>query len=119
MLTEAEARKFAEHWITAWNSHDIEAVLSHYGPAIVLTSPVAAKLFNDPSGTLVGIHTLRNYFKRGLEIYPQLRFELLDVLWGITSVVLYYRNQVVRQTGEFMELDASRKVLRVVANYSS
>ncbi len=25
-----EARGFAEHWIAAWNSHDIDAVLAHY-----------------------------------------------------------------------------------------
>jgi hypothetical protein len=119
MLTETEARKFAEHWISAWNSHDLEAILSHYGPAVVLTSPVAAKRFSDPSGTLTGKESLRAYFKQGLETYPQLDFELLDVLWGISSIVLYYRNHVGTNTGEFMELDASHKVIRVVANYSS
>jgi hypothetical protein len=31
MLTEAEARTFAEHWISAWNSHDLVGIISHYG----------------------------------------------------------------------------------------
>lgn len=119
MLTESEARKFAEHWIAAWNAHDLETILSHYGPEVRLTSPVAAKRFNISSGTLTGIEALRNYFKLGLEAYPALRFELLDVMWGIASVVLYYKNHVGTKTGEFMELDASGKVVRVVANYSS
>jgi hypothetical protein len=118
-LTEKEARKFGEHWIQSWNSHDLEAILSHYGPEVVLKSPVAAKRFNDPSGTVVGKEALRNYFKLGLETYPQLKFELLDVMWGISSIVLYYRNHVGTKTGEFMELDGNRKVIRVVANYSS
>ena len=119
MLSEAEARKFAEHWIAAWNAHDLEAILSHYRPDVTLTSPVAAKRFNDPAGTVVGIEALQNYFKLGLETYPQLRFELLDVMWGVASVVLYYRNHVGTMTGEFMELDSSGKVVRVVANYGS
>ena len=118
MLTEAEARQFAEHWVGAWNSGDLEAILSHYGPEIVLTSPVAAKLLGDASGTVRGKDALRSYFKRGLEAYPGLAFELLDVMWGISSVVLYYRNQRGTTTGEFMELDANGKVIRVVANYS-
>jgi ketosteroid isomerase-like protein len=118
-MTETEARTFAEHWITAWNTHDLEAILSHYAPEVVLTSPVAAKRLNDPSGTLVGIRALRDYFKQGLDTYPELRVELLDVLWGISSILLYYRNHVGTKTGEFMELDASRKVIRVVANYST
>lgn len=119
MLTEEEARKFAEHWISAWNSHDLEAIMSHYGAEVRLTSPVAAKRFNDPAGTVVGREALRNYFKLGLEAYPALRFDLKDVMWGISSVVLYYRNHVGTMTGEFMELDASHKVIRVVANYSN
>jgi hypothetical protein len=118
MLTETEVREFAQHWILAWNSHDLDAIMSHYGPEIVLTSPVAAKLLNDASGTVVGKEALRAYFKRGLEAYPGLTFELLDVMWGISSVVLYYVNQKGTKTGEFMELDGSRKVVRVVANYA-
>lgn len=118
MLTETEARLFAHHWVSAWNSHDLDAIMSHYGPEVVLTSPVAAKLLNDTSGTVAGKEALRSYFKRGLEAYPGLAFELLDVMWGLSSVVLCYVNQKGTKTGEFMEFDANQKVVRVVANYS-
>jgi hypothetical protein len=118
MLTEAQVRQFAADWMRAWNSHDLDAIMSHYAPEIVLTSPVAAKLLNDPTGAVKGESALRNYFKRGLEAYPSLTFDLLDVMWGISSVVLYYKNQNGTTTGEFMELDANLKVTKVVANYS-
>jgi hypothetical protein len=118
MLTQTEAEEFAEQWLSAWNSHDLDALMSHYGPEVVLTSPVAQRLLNDASGTVAGKDALRSYFKRGLEAYPDLKFELLDVMWGISSVVLYYVNQKGTKSGEFMELDADRKVIRVVANYN-
>jgi hypothetical protein len=118
MLTEVEAREFARHWVLAWNSGDLDAIMSHYGSEVVLTSPVAARLLNEASGTVRGKEALRSYFKRGLDAFPGLAFELLDVMWGLSSVVLYYRNQRGTTTGEFMELDANRKVVRVVANYS-
>ena len=118
MLSETEARQFARSWVQAWNSHDLDAVMSHYVQEVVLTSPTAAKLLNDPSGTVRGKEALRSYFKRGLEAFPNLTFELLDVMWGISSVVLYYVNQKGTKTGEFMELDANQKVVRVVANYN-
>jgi ketosteroid isomerase-like protein len=118
MLTETEARHFARNWISAWNSHDLEAILSHYSQDIVLTSPVAARLLSDASGKVEGKEALRAYFKRGLEAYPELSFELLDVMWGLSSVVLYYRNQKGTKTAEFIELNANNEVLRVVANYS-
>ena len=118
MQTEDEARKFALEWVQAWNAHDLDAILSHYAPEVVLTSPVAVEILKDPSGTVTGREALRSYFRRGLEVYPNLRFELLDVLRGHSSVVLYYINQKGTKTAENMELDANRKVVRVVANYS-
>jgi hypothetical protein len=118
MLIESQARQFAGDWLRAWNSHDLDAIVSHYASEIVLTSPVAARLLNDPSGNVKGSSALRDYFKRGLEAYPNLAFELLDVMWGLSSVVLYYKNQNGTTTAEFMELDANLKVTRVIANYS-
>jgi ketosteroid isomerase-like protein len=117
MLTENEARKFANHWIQAWNSRDLDEIMSHYGPNVVLVSPAAAKILNDPSGTVKGKEALQMYFQRGLETYPNLKFELVDVMWGLSSIVLYYVNQKGTKTGEFMEFDASGKVIRVVATY--
>jgi hypothetical protein len=118
VLSEAEARKFADDWTRAWNSHDLEAIMSHYATEVVLISPTAAKLLGDSSGTIKGKEAVRSYFARGLQAFPNLTFELLDVMWGISSVVLYYLNQKGTKTGEFMELDANRKISRVVANYN-
>ena len=119
MVTDSEAREFASHWIAAWNSHDLDAILSHYAEDVTLTSPVAAKLLNDPTGTVSGKQALREYFTRGLAVYPDLKFHLLDVLSGISSVVIHYINQKGTKTGEFMEFDREGKVRRVVANYGA
>ena len=118
-MTAQEAREFAEHWIASWNSHDLEAILSHYAPEVTLTSPAARSLLNQPSGTVSGKGALRNYFERGLEAYPNLRFLLQDVLLGVTSVVVYYTNQTSGRTAEYMEIGPDGKVVRVVANYNA
>jgi predicted ester cyclase len=68
---------------------------------------------------VAGKANLRAYFERGLEAYPDLRFHLEDVLWGVNSVVLYYKNQKGTRTAEFMELSAIGKVARVVAHYGA
>jgi hypothetical protein len=40
------------------------------------------------------------------------------MMWGLSSVVLYYVNQKGTKTGEFMEIDSNGKIVRVVANYN-
>ena len=118
MLNKKVANEFATHWVKAWNSHDLDEIMLHYSTDIVLVSPVAAKILNDPSGVVNGKEAVRAYFSRGLEAYPNLKFELIDVMWGLASIVLYYVNQKGSKTGEFMEMGADVRVTRVVANYN-
>jgi len=112
------AWNLANHWVAAWNAHDLDAIIAHYEDEIELTSPAAAQLLGTADGKVAGKANVRAYFQLGLEAYPDLYFHLEDVLWGVSSAVLYYKNQKGTRTAEFMELSASGKVARVVANYS-
>jgi len=85
MLTREVAHRFAEHWITAWNAHDLDRIMAHYETEVELSSPVAAQILNDPQGRVVGKANLRAYFQKGLAAYPELHFELLDVMWGVNQ----------------------------------
>jgi predicted ester cyclase len=118
-MTNQEARKLANDWVTAWNAHDLDLIMTHYEDSVELTSPAAAQLLGTPDGKVAGKANLRAYFQRGLEAYPELHFHLEDVLCGVNSVVLYYTNQKGTHTAEFMELSVNRNVVRVVANYSA
>ena len=117
-LSADSARRFANDWIEAWNLHDLDRIMAHYAESVVLTSPIAAVLLNNRDGTVRGRQALRAYFQKGLEAYPQLRLELIEVMWGLNSIVLYYQNHKGTKSGEFMEFDSQGKVARVVANYS-
>ena len=118
-MTKDEALSLANDWVAAWNSHDLDSIMSHYEDAVELTSPSAAQLLKTADGKVVGKANVRAYFQRGLEAYPQLHFHLEDVLWGVNSLLLYFTNQKGTRTGEFMELSGEGKVVRVVANYSA
>jgi len=118
-VTKEKAWNLANHWVAAWNARDLDLIMMHYEDAIELTSPIAAQLLGASDGKVVGKTNLRAYFQRGIEAYPELHFRLEDVLWGVSSVVLYYTNHKGTRTGEFMELSETGKAVRVVANYSS
>ena len=118
-MNRDEAWNLANHWVAAWNAHDLDSIMTHYEDGIELTSPVAAQLLGTADGKVAGKANLRAYFERGLEAYPDLHFQLADVLCGVNSALLYYTNQKGTRTAEFMELSATGKVARVVANYSA
>jgi hypothetical protein len=116
-LRASFAREFAQDWVEAWNSHEVERILAHYDDEVVLTSPVALKLLAG-DGTVRGKAALRAYFLKGLEAYPSLRFDLIDVLWGTETIVLFYLNNVRgSKTAEVMLVNAAGKIRAVWANY--
>jgi ketosteroid isomerase-like protein len=116
-LQPSFAREFAQDWVDAWNSHDLERILTHYDDEVLLTSPVALKLLNG-DGTVRGKAALREYFLRGVQAFPDLRFDLIDVLWGTETIVVSYFNNVRgSKTAEVMLMNPAGKILHVWANY--
>lgn len=94
-LTTADARTFASRWFKAWNSHDLDAMMACYDPAIEHSSPFI-KRYNESAGkgdepSIKGIPELRAYFERALKRNPTLRFDPADLATGLESVILTYR----------------------------
>ena len=115
-LQASFAREFAQDWVDAWNSHDLERILTHYDDQVLLVSPIALKLLGDE--TVRGKAALREYFLRGLAAFPDLRFNLIETLWGTETIVVYYVNNVRgSKTAEVMLLNPAGKIRRVWANY--
>lgn len=116
-LHSSFVRSFAQEWIDGWNSHDLERIIAHYDEDVLLTSPVALRLLGS-DGSVRGKAALREYFKRGLQAYPDLRFDLIDTLWGTETIVICYVNNVRgTKTAEVMLMNAAGKIRRVWANY--
>jgi hypothetical protein len=116
-LTREFAQHFAEDWIAAWNSHDLEEILSHYTDDIEMSSPLIVQLMAEASGTLQGKPAVRSYWSRALARLPALHFDLQDVFVGASSVVICYRGP--RGPGaEAFWFNAEGKVYRAAAHYA-
>jgi ketosteroid isomerase-like protein len=109
---------FARTWIAAWNSHDLDAILDLYAENVRLTSPLAARLRADVSGTLRGKESLRSYFARILRVRENLAFELIDCLTGNCATAVYYRGVACLRALEVMRRDGSGKVVNADVFYS-
>ena len=117
MIEETWAKEFANEWIGAWNSHDLERILSHYTDDFEMSSPLIIQLMNEPSGTLKGKENIRRYWQKGLERNPQLHFELSDVLIGANSLTILYRNHKGIQVAEVLVFNDEGKAFSASAHY--
>ena len=85
------AQKFALEWVAAWNSHDINKIMSHYAEDFEMSSPIIKQLTNEKSGKLKGKNAIKAYWSKALEMNPELHFEIINSFSGTNSVVIHYQ----------------------------
>jgi ketosteroid isomerase-like protein len=118
MITREKAEEFAEEWIDAWNSHDLDMILSHYSNDFEMSSPRIVQIMNEPSGTLKGKDNVRMYWEKSLRQSPDLRFELKEVLVGAESLVIYYNNMTCgKKAAEVFVFGSDGLVVKSMAHY--
>jgi SnoaL-like domain len=119
MFTKEFANQFAIDWVEAWNSHDIEKILSHYSDDFTIETTMAAKLFPASNGLVIGKTEVRKYWLVGLERIPNLEFVIIDVLIGVSSIAVYYLNSGNhKKSVEMMFFNEEMKVNKAIVNYS-
>jgi ketosteroid isomerase-like protein len=118
-MTAHEAHEFALKWIDAWNSHDVERILSHYTDDFEMTSPfVSTKVSADR--TVRGKAAARAYWRNGLARVPDMTLRLVDVLVGVGSVALYYHTTLTgAMVVEVLTFGPNGGIVRGHAHYSA
>lgn len=116
MISREFGERFAEEWIAAWNSHDLDRILSHYADDFTMSSPYIAQIAGVASGSLRGKAAVRAYWAAALQKMPTLRFELVQTLVGVESVTIYYRG-VKGMAAEVFFFGDDQRVHRAAAHY--
>ena len=120
MIDRSWAETFAKEWVDAWNSHDLERILSHYRDDFQMTSPLIVARMGVKSGTLNGKEAVRKYWSQGLEMTPDLHFDLSSTIVGVNSIAIIYRSVTAKRVEvEILEFDEARKVIRAEALHGS
>lgn len=121
MVDKAFAEKFAAEWISAWNSRDLDRILSHYAEDFEMHSPMIAQVAGEPSGRLQGKEKVRFCWEKALELAPGLKFDLITVLLGVESITLYYYSKGARGrvAAEVLHFGHDGKVVKAFAHYAA
>ena len=112
------AEHFAADWIESWNAHDLDRVLSHYADDFEMSSPVIIQIAGEPSGTLRGKAAVGAYWRKALQMIPDLKFELVSVLTGVSSITICYKGARGRLAAEVFHFGSDRKVTKAFAHYA-
>ncbi len=119
MITTEQAEHFAQEWIAAWNSQDLERILSHYTDDFTIETPMAVKLLPETKGVVRGKDAVGKYWAVGLQNNPDLVFELHKVMVGVNGITIYYTNTTRgKQVAEVLWLNDAGKAYKCCVYYS-
>lgn len=110
--------EFAEEWIAAWNSHDLDRILTHYAEDVEIITPMIKMALGIDNGTLKGKANVADYWSKALQRLPDLHFELYDVTKSVDSVALYYKSVMGKKSIEVMFFNEENKVNKIIAHYT-
>ena len=113
-----DAHEFAKEWIEAWNSHDLDRILTHYSDDVEITTPMIKIALGNDSGSLKGKEAVGVYWRQALIKLPDLHFELLDVATSVDSIALYYKSVMNKNTIEVMFFNEDGEVNKIIAHYT-
>ena len=115
-MNQPEVEVFAQRWIAAGNSHELEPILSHCAEKVEITSPFLAAAKDNVRVTLRGKPAVREYWSRALARYPDLQFVVQAAYPGVNSVVIEYLSVHRLTAAECMCFDNRGMVVRVIAH---
>jgi ketosteroid isomerase-like protein len=117
-MDAAEAKRFAEHWVAAWNMHDLDAILAHYADDFEMTTPMIQRVLGIESGTLKGKKAVGDYWEAALAKIPDLSFSIIEVTCGVDSISIYYNAVMGRRAIETFFFNENGKVYKASAAYA-
>lgn len=98
--------KVIEDWIDGWNTRNLELFMVYYAENAIFASPAVVVGRPGSDGRVMGKSAIRELFQRGLDTFPQLRFEVEDVVYRSYGVILIIRkhNVFTKQPGLTTEI---------------
>ena len=104
-------------WVEAWNTRDLERVLTLYDDAAIMTSDRIPGMGFDASGTVHGKDELRAYWSKALGLLPELHFTLIDMYVSPDSLVVFYENERGKKICEYLRVNDAGLIVQGSANH--
>jgi len=113
------AREHADRWLAAWNARDLDAIMDCYATDVDFVASTVVTRWKRPDGRLRGAAELREHFRHGLGLAPELRFAEEALMTTPGGYALLYRRENGNLVVDAVELDQTGQAKRVRAYYSN
>jgi len=108
-------REHADRWREAWNARDLDEIVACYSADVEFVLP--ALVGDDEERRISGREALREHFRHGLELAPNLSVTEESLLVGPSGFAILYRREDGHRAIEAVELGGDGLASRVRVYY--
>jgi len=108
-------REHADRWLEAWNARDLDEIVACYSERVEFVLP--ALVGDSEQRQIDGREALREHFRHGLELAPNLSVTEESLLVGPSGFAILYRREDGHRAIEAVELDGDGLAARVRVFY--
>jgi hypothetical protein len=108
-------REHADRWLEAWNARDLDEIVACYSEGVEFVLP--ALVGDAEERKIAGREQLREHFRHGLELAPNLTVTEESLLVGPSGFAILYRREDGHRAIETVELDGDGLAARVRVFY--
>jgi SnoaL-like domain/Rho termination factor, N-terminal domain len=108
-------REHADRWVEAWNARDLDEIAACYSENVEFVLP--ALVGDSEERRIGGREALREHFRHGLELAPNLTVSEESLLVGPSGFAILYRREDGHRAIEAVELDGDGLAARVRVFY--
>jgi ketosteroid isomerase-like protein len=116
-MDKEKLQQAARQWIDDWNQRNLEDVMAHYADDIEFYSPTVVRRWNIAEGKLAGKAMVEQHFRKGIEEVPGIQFEFHSILYGVESVILFYKRETGKLAADLVVFNDAGKVREVRSYY--
>jgi hypothetical protein len=116
-MDKEKLQQAAHQWINDWNQRNLENIMTHYADDVQFYSPTVVRRWNIAEGKLIGKALVEQHFRKGIEEVPGIQFEFHSILYGVESVILFYKRETGKLAADLVVFNEAGKVREVRSYY--
>lgn len=116
-MSDIWGQEFANNWLAAWNSKDIEKIIEFYSDEIVLVSPIVKNLTGYQDGIIIKKSEIKDMWLKVFQQIPELQYSLVAVVVGIDSLTIHYTSSLCDMVADVLKFDRDWKIIKSCTYY--
>lgn len=116
-MSDIWGQEFANNWLVAWNSKDIEKIIEFYSDEIVLVSPAVKNVTGYQDGVIIKKSEIKDMWLKVFQQIPELQYSLVAVAVGIDSLTIHYTSSLCDMVADVLKFDRDWKIIKSCTYY--